>query len=443
LIKSLHINQIEYQIQHLIAKGGFGRVLEVRNTQGEIYALKVPLDFDEHFTNCQGNSGIDLQYSRRFLVEEIRALQALPNDSTVDIVFCGHIFIPKNAENIEIPVILMEKAESSLLDIILNEAYGVNFIPLAEKEKMITGMLQAFKIIQDKHIAHRDLSPDNVLAVTREKNDSWQLQFVISDFGSSKMNVHEITSSTIVSTRLADHYPYSDPKKYQFDNLRSDIRCDIYSLGVIAAEIFLGNTWVRILNRDTDKIINLESTEPNFEKNVLNVYLKKYLDNALYKVIKKAVCHSIEKRYTSVDEFLQEFRLYFKQLKKRSVQNELSVSRTLVLYPRLEFSIPKNLDTEIQQIELDYVGRDSFSIDFNDYLINFRNKCIRSCKIIGSRLFVADYSDHAISLLINRAYIKKHYQPFKNEFLSSNAEFRFNRFSVEIMYQIKPGAVSE
>ena len=44
-----------YRVIDAVGQGGYGVVLKAEDSRGKYYAVKVPLEFNESFTNSQGN----------------------------------------------------------------------------------------------------------------------------------------------------------------------------------------------------------------------------------------------------------------------------------------------------------------------------------------------------------------------------------------------------
>lgn len=117
----------------------------------------------------------------------------------------------------------MEEAEQTLYDYIIN-----NTLPENNKITCIRQILNIMKIVHERDIIHRDLSPNNVLVLSG--------MLKISDFGLGK-DLNIFNSHQTLFTNSVGQYYYCAPE--QFMMLKDgDKRSDVYSLGRIINFLF-------------------------------------------------------------------------------------------------------------------------------------------------------------------------------------------------------------
>lgn len=71
-----------YTIVKPLGKGGFGTVVKgLDSTDNRYYAMKLPLIFDETFSNNKANLEMDIEYSKKYLVNEIDTILKYMDDA--------------------------------------------------------------------------------------------------------------------------------------------------------------------------------------------------------------------------------------------------------------------------------------------------------------------------------------------------------------------------
>lgn len=290
------VDGVAYTIVKPLGKGGFGTVIKVINTtENKYYAMKVPLIFDEIFSNNKANKQDEIEISQKYLENEIDTILKYMDDTFLFIFKKGTAQTYSHGKKVEFPVFLMELADGTVNDLIKYEFEGKNLLAFDEKIKMIREMVNTISRLHSINVVHRDLSPDNVFVVDR----GGKLSYVLGDFGASKRLQDAAISGK--SSKIVGHSAYLDPARFE-EKYRYDLRVDVYSLGIIVTEILMGKFWVKVFGEEN--ISHLVALD--FEKEFLQKEAKKYITDKLIEIISKAVKRKPEDRYESVDEFRSE-----------------------------------------------------------------------------------------------------------------------------------------
>ena len=290
------VDGVAYTIVKPLGKGGFGTVIKVIDTtENKYYAMKAPLIFDEIFSNNKANREDEIEISQKYLENEINTILKYMDDTFLYIYKKGIAQTYSHGKKVNFPVFMMELADCTINELIKYESEGKNQIAYEEKVKMIREMVNTISCLHSINVVHRDLSPDNVFVVDR----GGKLSYVLGDFGASKRLMDTAVSGK--SSKIVGHSAYLDPSRFE-DKYRYDLRVDIYSLGIIIVEILMGKFWVKVFGEEN--ISHLIAVD--FEKEFLMTEAKKYIDDNIIEVIRKAVRRNPEERYGSVSEFRNE-----------------------------------------------------------------------------------------------------------------------------------------
>jgi serine/threonine protein kinase/tetratricopeptide (TPR) repeat protein len=104
--------------------------------------------------------------------------------------------------------------------------------------------IQACEAVQHAHlkgIVHRDIKPSNILAF---ETDSGDFRLKVIDFGVAKAMSHPLTEKTVFTQtgQMVGTPEYMSPEQADPSNTDIDTRSDVYSLGVLLYEMFVGVT---------------------------------------------------------------------------------------------------------------------------------------------------------------------------------------------------------
>lgn len=145
-------------------------------------------------------------------------------------------------------------------------------------------------------LVHRDVSPKNVMI-------AYEGDVKLLDFGIAKAAGFFNTGEGDVVTGKPD---YMSPEQADFKVI--DRRADIFSAGIVLAELLLGQNIFKggTYSASRDKIMSMEL--PNFTE------LKPEIDESLNKILHRALVRDPEKRYPTSQEFLHdlEYQIYHK-----------------------------------------------------------------------------------------------------------------------------------
>ena len=133
-----------------------------------------------------------------------------------------------------------------------NKETGVKRIPgqvlkLGDKISCVTQILQGLAFLHSKGFVHRDLKPLNCLVHNYGTQEVPILCYKLTDFGSAKKIVDEITSSSGLTEggvirQTQGTWRWIAPERYESktdEETKRDPRVDMYSVGCVIGEIFV------------------------------------------------------------------------------------------------------------------------------------------------------------------------------------------------------------
>ena len=276
VVQNENFNVDDYTITKQLGEGTFGKIYEVVNEKGEMFAMKKILT-----SNIDDISSIKKEY------EMLKSLSSL----SLNLVNILAIETKQLDKTTYVLYVLMDKANCDWEKEL--ERRRNKKIPYTENEliEIISQLIKTFAELQRHNISHRDIKPQNILLF----NDG---SFRIGDFGEAKAlkkNSTDTIKQTIRGTEL-----YMSPvlfralKEKQNDKYTEHncYKSDVYSLGLclILAATLTFNSLVDI--RELNDMLSM--------KIALSKYLKGYsmrFKDIIYKMIEideKKRCDFIE-----------------------------------------------------------------------------------------------------------------------------------------------------
>ena len=223
--------------------GGFGQVYKalIKDTDDRraikiIDKNKIRENYKSEFYKYPSEEEIKPYFDD--LKEEIKHMETMegPNKTNENTVKYYESF-----DYNDIFVIVMEYCNSSLLDYFANrETFTVE-----EIRDLLTQLNNSFKIMNEKRIAHRDLSLENIL-VKFKNNDKTKIIYKLTDYGvskklltlskkfSTKVGKLDFMAPEVLNinkSQIQDQNGKKEKKKY-------DLECDLWSLGIIIHILF-------------------------------------------------------------------------------------------------------------------------------------------------------------------------------------------------------------
>jgi serine/threonine protein kinase len=402
------VDDTAYTIVKPLGKGGFGTVIKVIDTSdNKYYAMKVPLIFDEIFSNNKANKEEDIEASQKYLENEINTILKYMDDTFLYIFKKGMAQTQSHGKKVQFPVFIMELAEGTVNDLIKYENKGNQLIAYDEKVKIIRETVNTISRLHSMNVVHRDLSPDNVFVVDR----GGKISYVLGDFGASK-RLYEMTS-TSKSSKIVGHSAYLDPSRFD-EKYRYDLRVDIYSLGIIISEILMGKFWVKVFGEEN--ISHLVALD--FEKEFLLQEGKKHINENIVEVLRKAVKRKPEDRYESVDEFRNSL---FSSLDISSQQMTMPLKTTPIPEPEkvkeeslsfdFFFTVKLPFDTAEKTFAQEIIPFDeSKKVELKDFRgakIDFKNFTPKKVNLKNTSLYNAVVMDNSILLNFKNSEFQK------------------------------------
>jgi serine/threonine protein kinase len=260
-----------YRIEHVIAAGGMARVYRaVHQFTGRTVALKV----------------MRTRYSDRpDLIErfqkEAMALSQIRHSNVVAIENGG---VTESGE----VFIAMELLEGKTLRELLEER---GRLPIREALSVLSQVAQGVSAAHDVNVIHRDLKPENIFCTSDGA-------VKVLDLGLAKFIGHDPKETNDAIVGPIGTAAYISPER--LDGMPVDVRCDVYSLGLIAYECLAGQhpmvpdgAWPSRQEIALRQLTYCPTAIPD-------------LPPGLWEAVARAIDKNPERRFSSMDELAAE-----------------------------------------------------------------------------------------------------------------------------------------
>lgn len=263
-----------FRVEEALDHGNFGAVFKVRElSEDRILAMKV-LKLGPH----------DEEELRQRFEREARLIYSLRHPHVVQVYYYGQT-------GLGLPYMAMEYLQGTDLKNLLCHHGGLT---QALARRIAIEALSALHSAHGMGIVHRDLKPANIYLV----NDGGRGHVKVLDFGFAKAleseSAEEITNAgTLVGTPA-----YMSPELVHKKDVGPG--ADIYAMGLILAEMLIG-----------EKVVQIESIYDTilFQGSEKEIKLPKELKRSVFgPIIKKAVAKDYTRRYRSALEMIDELR---------------------------------------------------------------------------------------------------------------------------------------
>ena len=251
----------------ILGAGNEGTVFLVEKNHKQ-YAMKILNRYDN------GDPLHEIKM-RRFL-REIEILSTIDHPNIVKLINHGML------ENDKIPYIVMEYIQGQTLNTLMKTGE----FSTEEKIKIIIQVADVLKEVHKRDIIHRDIKPANIMIT-----DDNVLKLM--DFGIARLKDSNLT----MTCELLGSPAYMSPEAFD-GSIEKDCRSDIFSLGVLAYELFLG---VRPFIADSiaELIHKIEHDDPVPPSRIIPDF-PEYLQNIILKMLEK----NQEDRFQSMEELI-------------------------------------------------------------------------------------------------------------------------------------------
>lgn len=250
----------DYEIQDMLGEGSMGIVYLVEKTvEGRKEKFAIKLYKRDHQDEDERK-----QIQKRFF-QEARAASQAKHPNIVEIIEFGL------DENAVVNYIVMEYLPGVPLNHYIDRPDALSY---AQKASIIRQVADALSAIHKLSVYHRDIKPANVMV-----DDD--LHVKVTDFGIAKLPDSMLTQQN----ELMGSPGYMAPESFVSADI--DHRADIFSLGIVAYELFLGEhpfgaensvrTCYRIRNEDPKDPSDIDPDIPPALCKILDTMLKKEL----------------------------------------------------------------------------------------------------------------------------------------------------------------------
>ena len=205
-----------YYIERQLGSGGIGEVYLARD-KPELMSRRVVVKVLQE--KALKNEWIVIKFR-----QEIEAMTRIDDPGVVGILDAGAL---PNGN----PYLVMQFVEGRNLRPLIRSDRGME---LSDAAHIIQKVGRALTAAHETDVIHRDLKPENIM-VRRHADGTWQVKVI--DFGIAKVR-HSLIAPSTVTDKVAGTANYMSPEQLQGKKITA--ASDVYTLGVIAYEMFTG-----------------------------------------------------------------------------------------------------------------------------------------------------------------------------------------------------------
>lgn len=214
----------EYLLDELVGSGSFGQVWKAHHHIWKDTAVAIKIPTDSQFVRNLQKEGITIHG-----LKHPGIVRAIGLDPYADI-----------------PYLIMEYVDGCSLRQLI-DAYPQG-MPIRAAQNVVCGVLSALEHAHSNDVIHRDVKPANILVADGDKKSTEMIavsDVKVTDFGlgrAGQITTHSIMQSgSLLSEEgksISGTLAYMAPE--QRDGDETDIRSDLYSVGVVLFEMLCG-----------------------------------------------------------------------------------------------------------------------------------------------------------------------------------------------------------
>ena len=180
-------------------------------------------------------------------------------------------------------------------------------LSLEIKLGLIQQIVRAVAYAHQHGVVHRDLKPSNILVQSSQTADPAESHPTIKivDFGIAKLNQENVATQLTRTHDLLGTLSYMSPERLSRD-VEADHRCDIYTLGVVAFEIFTG----QLPHDRTTESLATTIKQVEFESPKRLTEVNATLPADLEMIVAKAMAPDPQVRYESAEDLLLDIQRF-------------------------------------------------------------------------------------------------------------------------------------